>query len=59
MSCVISESQTLALSMKTLKQAIQGIKIKIVTLHSYQGNIYTAKEFQAYAKEKGTITSMC
>ncbi|HDR7364849.1 MULTISPECIES: IS3 family transposase [Bacillus] len=57
-SYVISESQTLALAMKTLKQAMRGRKVKDVLLHSNQGSIYTAKEFQAYAKEKGIITSM-
>ena len=49
-SCVISESQTLTLAMKTLKQAMRGRKVKDVLLHSDQGSIYTAKEFQAYAK---------
>ncbi|AZQ45697.1 IS3 family transposase [Bacillus albus] len=57
-SCVISESQTLTLAMKTLKQAMRGRKVKDVLLHSDQGSIYTAKEFQAYAKENGIITSM-
>ena len=57
-SCVISESQTLTLAMKTLKQAMRGRKVKGVLLHSDQGSIYTAKEFQAYAKENGIITSM-
>ena len=57
-SCVISESQTLTLAMKTLKQAMRGRKVKDVLLHSDQGSIYTAKEFQAYAKENGMITSM-
>lgn len=56
-SCVISESQTLTLAMKTLKQAMRGRKVKDVLLHSDQGSIYTAKEFQAYAKENGMITS--
>ena len=49
-SCVISESQTLTLAMKTLKQAMRGRKVKGVLLHSDRGSIYTAKEFQAYAK---------
>lgn len=57
-SYVISESQTLTLAMKTLKQAMGGQKVKDVILHSDQGSIYTAKEFQAYIKEKGNITSM-
>ncbi len=57
-SYVISESRTLALAMKTLKPAIRGLKVKDVLLHSDQGSIYTVKEFQAYAKEKGIITSM-
>ncbi|GAB6497937.1 transposase [Bacillus sp. UMTAT18] len=57
-SYVISESQALTLAMKTLKQAMRGRKVKDVLLHSDQGNIYTAKEFQAYAKENGIITSM-
>ncbi|KAA0781861.1 IS3 family transposase, partial [Bacillus sp. BB081] len=57
-SCVISESQTLTLAMKTLKQAMRGRRVKDVLLHSDQGSIYTAKEFQAYAKENGIITSM-
>ena len=56
-SCVISESQTLTLAMKTLKQAMRGRKVKDVLLHSDQGSIYTAKEFQAYAK-RSMITSM-
>ncbi|EJR53040.1 hypothetical protein IIO_06057 [Bacillus cereus VD115] len=50
-SYVISESQTLTLAMKTLKQAMGGQKVKDVILHSDQGSIYTAKEFQAYTKE--------
>lgn len=49
-SYVISESQTLTLAMKTLKQAMRKRKAKDVILHSDQGSIYTAKEFQAYAK---------
>ncbi|PER16169.1 IS3 family transposase, partial [Bacillus cereus] len=57
-SCVISESQTLTLAMKTLKQAMRGRKVKDILLHSDQGSIYTAKEFQAYAIENGIITSM-
>ncbi len=57
-SYVISESQTLTLAMKTLKQAMRGRKVKDILLHSDQGSIYTAKEFQAYAKENGMITSM-
>ncbi|WP_241138709.1 IS3 family transposase [Bacillus mycoides] len=57
-SYVISESQTLTLAMKTLKQAMRGRKVKDVILHSDQGSIYTAKEFQAYAKENSIITSM-
>ena len=44
--------------MKTLKQAMRGRKVKDVLLHSDQGSIYTAKKFQAYAKENGIITSM-
>ncbi|KAA0761775.1 IS3 family transposase [Bacillus sp. SH5-2] len=57
-SYVISESQALPLAMKTLKQAMRGRKVKDVLLHSDQESIYTAKEFQAYAKENGIITSM-
>lgn len=45
-SYVVSESQTLALAMKTLKQEMRGRKVKDVILHSDQGSIYTAKEFQ-------------
>ena len=56
-SCVISESQTLTLAMKTLKQAMRGRKVK-VSFFTRIGSIYTAKEFQAYAKENGIITSM-
>ncbi|TKH70422.1 transposase family protein, partial [Bacillus cereus] len=37
----------------TLKQAMRGRKVKDVLLHSDQGSIYTAKKFQAYAKENG------
>ncbi len=44
--------------MKTLKQAIRGRKVKYVLLKSDQGRIYTARKFQAYAKENGIITSM-
>ncbi|MBY0134319.1 DDE-type integrase/transposase/recombinase, partial [Bacillus cereus] len=40
------------------KQAMRGRKIKNVLLHLDQGSIYTAKEFQAYAKGKSIITSM-
>ncbi|QIW21094.1 IS3 family transposase [Bacillus thuringiensis] len=57
-SYVVSESQNLALAMKTVKQAMRGRKVKVVILHSDQGSIYTAKEFQAYAKQNGIITSM-
>lgn len=57
-SYAISESQTLTLAMKTLKQATKVQKVKDVILHSFQGSIYTAKEFQASAKEKGNINSM-
>ncbi len=57
-SYVISESQNLALAMKTVKQAMRGRKVKGVILHSDQGSIYTAKEFQAYAKQNCIITSM-
>ncbi|EJQ43678.1 hypothetical protein IEQ_05006 [Bacillus cereus BAG6X1-2] len=49
---VISESQTLTLAMKTLKQAMRGRKVKDVILHSDQGSMYTAKEFQAYPGEE-------
>ena len=52
-SYVISESQALPLTMKRLKQAMRGRKVKDVLLHSDQGSIYTAKEFQASAKENG------
>ncbi len=37
---------------------MRGRKVKDVILHSYQGSMYTAKEFQAYAKQNGIITSM-
>lgn len=37
---------------------MRGRKVKDVLLHSDQGSIYTAKEFQTYAKENGIITSM-
>lgn len=37
---------------------MRGRKVKDVLLHSDQGSIYTVKEFQAYAKENGIITSM-
>ncbi len=37
---------------------MRGRKVKGVLLHSDQGSIYTAKEFQAYAKENGIVTSM-
>ena len=57
-SYVVSESQNLELAMKTVKQAMRGRKVKDVTLHSDQGSIYTAKEFQAYVKQNGIITSM-
>ncbi|WP_439022732.1 IS3 family transposase [Bacillus thuringiensis] len=57
-SYVISESQALPLAMKTLKQAMRGRKVKDALLHSDQESIYTAKEFQAYAKENGIITCM-
>ena len=49
-SCVISESQTLTLAMKTLKQAMRGRKVKGVLLHSDQGSIYTAKNFKRTQK---------
>lgn len=57
-SYTISESQTFPLSMKTLKQATRGRKVEDVIFHLDQGSIYTAKEFQAYTKEKGIITNM-
>ena len=52
------ESQNMELAMRTVKQAMRGRKVKDVTLHSDQGSIYTAKEFQAYVKQNGIITSM-
>ena len=55
-SCVISESQTLTLAMKTLKQAMRGRKVKGVLLHSDRGSIYTAEK--RTPKENGIITSM-
>ncbi len=55
-SYVISESQVLTLAMKTLKQAMRGRKVKDVILHSDQGSIYTAKEFQAYSKRNGSMS---
>ncbi len=57
-SYVISESQAQPLAMKTVKQAMKGRKVKDVLLHSDQESIYTAKEFQAYAKQNGITTSM-
>ncbi len=57
-SYIVSESQNLALAMKTVKQAMRGRKVKNLTLHSDQGSIYTAKEFQAYAKQNCIITCM-
>lgn len=57
-SWVISESPSLQLSIETLKQALRGRNVEGVILHSDQGSIYTAKQFQMYAKEKGIITSM-
>ena len=55
-SCVISESQTLTLAMKTLKQAMRGRKVKGVLLHSDR-SIYTAK-ISSVREKNGIITSM-
>jgi len=44
--------------MKKVKQTMRERKVKDVILHSDQGSIYAAKEFQAYAKQNGIITSM-
>ena len=57
-SCVISESQTLTLAMKTLKQAMRGRKVKDVLLHSDQGSIYTAKNFKRMPK-KTALSPAC
>ncbi|ACP12006.1 transposase [Bacillus anthracis] len=57
-SYVINESQNLTLVMKTVKQVMRGRKVKDAILHLDQGSIYTAKEFQVYAKQNGIITSM-
>ncbi|CDN37863.1 unnamed protein product [Bacillus thuringiensis DB27] len=56
--CVISESQTTDISDEDIETSNERAKVKDVPLHSDQGSIYTAKEFQAYAKENGMITSM-
>lgn len=37
---------------------MKGRKVEGVILHSDEGNIYTSKEFQMYAKGKGIITSI-
>ncbi|XLG19775.1 Hypothetical protein ACI5QN_03177 [Bacillus cereus] len=44
--------------MKIVKQAMRGRKVKDVILYTDQGSVYTAKEFQSYAKQNGIITSM-
>ncbi|KFK76000.1 integrase core domain protein [Bacillus cereus] len=51
-SCVISESQTLTLAMKTLKQAMRGRKVKDVLLHSDQGSIIQQKNFKRMPKKR-------
>jgi transposase InsO family protein len=57
-SYVISETPNIRLAIETLEQAVKGRDLSGVILHSDQGSIYTSKEFQIYAKEKGIITSM-
>lgn len=47
-----------SLAMKIVKQAMRGRKVKDVILYTDQGSVYTAKEFQSYAKQNGIITSI-
>ena len=57
-SCVISESQTLTLAMKTLKQAMRGRKVKGVLLHSDQEVFIQQKNFKRTPK-KTALSPAC
>jgi transposase InsO family protein len=54
----IGLNQEVSLVINTLKEAIEGRKVKGVILHSDQGSQYTSYAFQNLAKENGIITSM-
>ncbi|OTX05430.1 hypothetical protein BK712_17565 [Bacillus thuringiensis serovar seoulensis] len=54
----ISETQDASLVLDTLKEALRKRNVIDTILHSDQGKVYTSKQFQTYAKEKGIITSM-
>lgn len=51
-SCIISESQTLTLAMKTLKQAMRGRKIKNVLLHSGSRKYSYSKRISSVCQRK-------
>lgn len=54
----VSARQDIKLAMETLKDACESRDTTGTVLHSDQGGIYTSKQFQQYAKEKGIVTSM-
>lgn len=54
----ISTKQNLQLVLDTLEDACLKRKVSGIILHSDQGGVYTSKEFQRRAKEKGMLTSM-
>ncbi|MEW4132170.1 IS3 family transposase [Bacillus thuringiensis] len=54
----IGETQDVSLVLDTLKEALRKRNVIDTILHSDQGKVYTSKQFQTYAKEKGIITSM-
>lgn len=54
----IAETQDVSLVLDTLKEALKKRNVIDTILHSDQGKVYTSKQFQTYAKEKGIITSM-
>ena len=56
-SCVISESQTLTLAMKTLKQAMRGRKVKVSFFTRIKEVFIQQKNFKR-TPENGIITSM-
>ncbi|CDN33594.1 unnamed protein product [Bacillus thuringiensis DB27] len=57
-SCVISESQTLTLAMKTLKQAMRGRKVKMSYFTRIKEVFIQQKNFKRMPKKTAMITSM-
>ncbi|PFV84565.1 IS3 family transposase, partial [Bacillus thuringiensis] len=51
----IAETQDVSLVLDTLKEALRKRNVIDTILHSDQGKVYTSKQFQTYATEKGII----